>query len=496
MKKKKTIASVTKTLATPLFCLALPLIACSNTLEIPTMQPQPNVTDTTTIKDNVSGDYYDWTVTGKPERPYINDYTQCMFMKFDVAYPDNKGGSNVVMNYEQALDNIKKIDAVTRGVKKIVYLVGYQYNGHDTGYPALSLFNKALKREQDATPRASYLWLKKEAAKYNTIVSVHTNLNDAWMSSPLWHTYYKNDLLCKNSDGSLVAYGTNKDMYRVNLVKEWKLGYLQKRIDEATEQLDLKSGGTVHLDVFHPEPSPYHNVTMEDVNVVLRKVLRYWRDKGVDVTSEDLWNWDHSRTDPFFGLRPAVWWNNLSEDEHVKVRPQLSAGGECGFVGLPPSQDLGFLFGNNMHAEELVHPGMSFKEFKKQFCEKSLQYFFLNKHELVNYDKANKIAYYSDGVVVSWNDRSVKQNGNLLRQNGDILLPAVWITGHKELIAYSEGGYTNKTWKLPDDWSKVQTVTTRPITENGLGESQTYNVVNGSLTLSMAAGEMYSVQPE
>ena len=46
-------------------------------------------------------------------------------------------------------------------------------------------------------------WLMSEAFKYNTTVSVHINMFDAYDDSPLWDIYIKNDIIARNTDGSL-----------------------------------------------------------------------------------------------------------------------------------------------------------------------------------------------------------------------------------------------------------------------------------------------------
>jgi len=129
--------------------------------------------------ETVSGAPYDYTATMKPERPYMHQYDKLMMQKLFLARPDQKGGSNVGMTFADVLEVIKGMDNLSRGVPKIVYLVGWQYEGHDCKYPAFHEFNKALKRPEDATARDSYLWLQREAKKYNTTVSVHLLVQDA-----------------------------------------------------------------------------------------------------------------------------------------------------------------------------------------------------------------------------------------------------------------------------------------------------------------------------
>ena len=89
-------------------------------------------------KDEVSGEYYDYTVTMQPERPYMLEYDRAMMMKLFLARPDGKGGSNVGLTFSEVLEVIKGMDVLSRGIPKIVYLVGWQYEGHDWKYPALN----------------------------------------------------------------------------------------------------------------------------------------------------------------------------------------------------------------------------------------------------------------------------------------------------------------------------------------------------------------------
>src|SRR5438045_1209248 len=84
-----------------------------------------------------SGDYYDWRKTGQPERPWFHKYDQTLVMKIFLAERTDQGrGCRVHLTFEQALEVIERLDRITCGAPKIVYLVGWQYNGHDSKYPA------------------------------------------------------------------------------------------------------------------------------------------------------------------------------------------------------------------------------------------------------------------------------------------------------------------------------------------------------------------------
>src|SRR5207249_699518 len=106
-------------------------------------------------------------------------------------------GCKVYLTFEQALEVIERLDRITCGAPKIVYLVGWQFNGHDSKYPAWSEVNHRLKRAQDPTALESLKWLMREGRKHHTTVSLHINALDAYEDSPLWQEYVDKDIIAK-----------------------------------------------------------------------------------------------------------------------------------------------------------------------------------------------------------------------------------------------------------------------------------------------------------
>ena len=454
---------------------------------------------------DVSGEYYDYTLTGKPERPYMRSYHNSMFMKFYMAdpvkKPDTEGrissvGTFVKMDFADVMDNIRKIDALTRGLEKVVYVVGWQYTGHDDGYPAFFKFNDALKRPSEATAHESFLAVQKEALqKYNTALSVHVNLTDAYYDSPLWDTYVANDLLSRKADGSYYKWGMIRGLpnNKVCLTDEWEKGYTAWRIDKLTQLCNLKEVKTVHVDAWQPHPNEIKGITRQDEEKAMRRIYRYWRDLGVDLTAEFFKG--HTRGDHFIGLQPAAWWNELSPSERLKYGPQLACSGEAGTCeGANDYNEWGFLFGENQHAETYVGKNTNFERFKHEFCTMTLQYVYLNSHKALSHDSQAKTVTYSDGLVADWPSKKVTKKGHVLREGNDVFFPAIWIEDHREIIAYSENGYESRTWNLPEGWEDVKCVLVADISTEGLSDVKYVDVVDGRLTLSLAKGQMVSVQ--
>ena len=109
------------------------------------------------------------------EGKFNYDYARTMWMKMYLATPDfPHGTSDVKINFEQALGIMKTVDALTQGITKILYLVGWQGLGHDDCYPEMHKVNDFLKRDCDRDGRESLLWLIAEAKKYHTVVSETT----------------------------------------------------------------------------------------------------------------------------------------------------------------------------------------------------------------------------------------------------------------------------------------------------------------------------------
>ena len=98
---------------------------------------------------------------------YNYDYSQTLWMKLFMAKPDFPNHkSEVYFTFEQALDVIKTVDCLTQGIKKIVYLVGWQGLGHDDCYPEMEKVNEYLADPGDKSARDALWNLFEEAKKY------------------------------------------------------------------------------------------------------------------------------------------------------------------------------------------------------------------------------------------------------------------------------------------------------------------------------------------
>ena len=285
-------------------------------------------------------DAWDGDANG-PERPWMHEYSQTLTMKIFMATPDpnDPGGSLVSLRFDEALEKIKEIDALTLGIPKIIYLVGWQNRGHDDRYPTINTVNPFLACPGSTDAREDLRFLMREASKYHTVVSLHINSTDIYQNSPDWALYRKNDLI-GTKDGKEFVTGTwnGIDACQVVYKNLWESGFYKKWVDGLLELLpELRTAGTIHSDAFGCRPSDQS--TMEQEWAARRQMIRYWRDCGLDLTTECMssgsagegWeapNGNSVSPTGLVGLVPYVW--HLWQDEafwHSRPASLLAGGG-------------------------------------------------------------------------------------------------------------------------------------------------------------------------
>lgn len=440
--------------------------------------------------------------------PKNKEYHQALTIKlflsqalFDGKYKKKDNGTSIVtLNCNDALDVIRRIDNLTLGIPKVVYLVGWQYNGHDSKYPAWFEGNEKLKRPQDKNALESIKWLMNESRQFNTTVSLHINMFDAYEDSPLWNEYLNNDIIAKNKDGSPRAAEWG---YPISYAQEWATGYAQKRIDSLCKLLPIQEAGTIHIDAFHTWPpipstddkgkeytnlekgviSPYLNFTVEEETEAQRNIFKYWAKKGVDVTSEGV---DFLRISSFEGYQPMGWWFGGLHN-YLKWPAAYYCGGR-------DNSEWGKLFGTSMHAEDLVKKDpVTLTGFIEQFCTSTLIWYFLNQLDreyLITSDHFKQVQYSKDvSVSLTQLDYKVTQGNAILADNDDLLMPARWIS-ETAMIAYSKKGYRHKKWMLPAQYRHIKKMNVYHVSQEGKTLIKKERIRSGIIHLALQQNEM------
>lgn len=457
-----------------------------------------------------------WASATKPSpeiswhHPYHQTLTLKLFLsqaEFEGKYKrKDNGNSTVYLTIAGALEVIKRIDNLTSGIPKIIYLVGWQYNGHDSKYPAFFEGNEKLKRPQDKNALESIRWLMAEAKQYHTTVSLHINMFDAYEDSPLWETYVKNDIIAKKSDGSLLS---GEWGYPISYAREWSTGYAQKRIDSLCKLLPVQQAGTIHIDAFHTWPplpsvdtngkvyvnlekkvtSPYLKFDVHDETEAQRNIFKYWASKGIDVTSEGV---DFLRETDFAGLQPMAWWFIRSAEEYLRYPAGYYSGGV-------DNGEWGKLFGSSIHGEqEIKNDPVQLKGMLEQFCMNTVPWYYMNRLKrlyVVQFDNAKKLVFENGVVSAMQNGQyTLTRDGVLLSDGDNICIPALWMPG-PAMIAYSKTGYHKRKWQLPENFDPYRKLDIYAITLQGKKFLYTIENSNGAIQLSMPASAGYIILP-
>lgn len=444
-------------------------------------------------------------------RPFYHEYHQMLVLKIFSIHPRQHEGPPTC-TFEETLEVIRKTDILTRGIPKILYLQGYQQGGFDWYFPAWLPVDPRLKRKEDKTALESLRWLIREARQYNTIVSLHVDMIQAYEHSPLWDEYVEKDVVGRDENGEIIMMKNGNypgiGMNWTSYTREWEEGLAQRRIDQLLEAVpELLEGHTIHLDNLNtyckPENrpiSPWHarpengGIDMYKEVETIRKIFRYFRDRGIDVTGEGIL-WAHPPGEGFYGIQGYSWWGRGSKHS-MEVPERLSARGAQSRDEKTWDIEPGdFRFASNMHGEPVwAKDKVNMPGYLRRFCTMTLPYLYLSQFERLA--MVDECLYYSDGLVAGEFDgkKMIRHGDYVLRENDDLFVKAIWRA--KEIIAYSKDGYADKCWTMPDDWKDVKTVDLYRITLEGLEVvAEGVAVENGKLALSLAADDAVSIVP-
>lgn len=426
------------------------------------------------------------------------DYSKCMVMKLGMAHPEKKipNKSHVKLTFSDALEYIKKIDNITQGITKIYYLVGWQYLGHDDKYPDFFEVNEALKRPEDKTAYDSFKWLNAEAKKYNSIVSVHINFNDAYDNAPSFGEFVKSNALIRKKNGKIdpIENYNGRKCYKTCLKAYWETGLFKKMFDRFIETFPfIAETGTIHVDNFqcYKNYAPY--ISIREMQDARREMIKYVHNKGIDITSEFTYKENDSLPNkPIFGLPrdhfrketmdtvgliPLSWWcYRMTEKELVETPPSVYCGGEF------REKKYNKLLYGNMHGEDIVTKENNnwAEDFIYRFATYQVPCHFLNSHKrlTINGKGSNLSCIFSDGIVSYAKGEKITLNNKLIKDGDTLFLP--FVHKEKQYIAYSVKGDI-RIWDIPE--KNLKSAKIYCISENGNKLIKEIEVLNNKIEL-------------
>jgi hypothetical protein len=204
----------------------------------------------------------------------------------------------VETSYAQCLEIIRRVHEWSGGLPQIAYLVGWQYDGHDSGYPAMDRLNQRLGSREELLEL-----FRVAREQYDCTVSVHANLDDSYREHPQWDE----SVIGRDVDGSLMRWEmfNGKQSYHISHTKDVESGSVFRRLDEMLALLPLQS--TIHIDAFRTTNASWEEDGFlgeaEELYCGMLPILAYLKGRGLDISTEGL---NGMRIEPA-GIFSAFW---------------------------------------------------------------------------------------------------------------------------------------------------------------------------------------------
>ena len=457
------------------------------------------------FRQKIAGEAAPAVARGMRYAKWHNDYKDAVVYKIFMKAKDEPA---MATNLADAMDIVRRIEKWTGGMHQIAYLVGWQFEGHDSKYPSWSEVGRQVAYPGTDTPLAALRQAMRDARRHNTDLSLHINMNDAYTNAPDWQAYLEAGAICRAKDGQPAKYQVfcGEQSYQVNHIREWEAGLAQRRIRAIIEMIpELRDAKTIHIDAFFGTQDEFLGTSYKDDEKAIDKCIDLWHELGIDVTTELLFDMDH------IGFFPTVYHNNMDERHRLQVRPEVMCGGDQEWS----CRDMNwYCFGETWHARApdggVVYPeawGESHwgdlarssmqdgKKFLRGLFTHTLLCRWYNRHAPVRHevDAVHYKVHRRGGVLcdVRIADRrlTVTQNGRVVAEGGDMLLDFAEPDGAK-LIAYSKAG-CDRTFELPEAMGGVKRFAGLRLPSEQPVE---LTPVEGKIRVTLSAGEGFCVQ--
>jgi hypothetical protein len=357
--------------------------------------------------------------------------------------------------FEHCGEIIRDIHALTDGSPQIVHLWGWQYNGKDTGYPAVDVVD-ARAGGYDGMMR-----LMDGAKAYNAAVSLSDNYDDAYRSSPAWNE----DMIARRPDGQIwkSRAWTGEESYIQGLAKYME-GPGLERVRYTCERYKLP--GTIHVDVLsyfaiRNDWDPKHPASgIRNLVAGRYRILDEFKKHGVDVTSEGL-------RYPYIGKISLAWYAGGPEacpfgGKPVPIRSMIyrksALWGRTGKRGEASNLPLAMFYGEAQHG---IFGGASLEAgLVDTFYLCMVPWFHLNRLNIEGFERTGDrttttLEGAGNRVDVDWaqNSYSVTLNGAEVARDNATFCPL----GADRLALYTltDGPLTAV---LPDGWDAAKVV--------------------------------------
>ena len=211
--------------------------------------------------------------------------------------------------FAQCEQMIADVADLTDHAPQIVHLWGWQFNGKDTGYPAVNVVDERIGGYD------GMMQVMERGRALNATVSLSDNYDDAYKSSPAWNE----DYIARRPDGQLwQSRPWTGEVSFIQGLAKYMEGPGVERVRSTCERYKLQQ--TTHIDVLsyyaiRNDWDPKHPASgIRNLRQGRYRVLEEFAKHGVDVTSEGL-------RYPMIGKISCTWYAQTSETSPFGGKP-------------------------------------------------------------------------------------------------------------------------------------------------------------------------------
>ena len=394
------------------------------------------------------------------------------------------GYAPVITSFAEALEIVRAVAKVTGNAKQRAVLVGWQFTGHDTGYPALNEVNER------AGGAAALRKLAKDAAEYNADIEYHINVNDAYPDNPSFDP----SVLQFNREGKPYVWSHQFDGgppdYRISDTKQFRSGNFQQRAQKFLDTVPAPEG--IRLDTFRTSDisvGPGEDIGIVSETVYGAKILDWFTERHIVPMTE-------GPVDAYYGKLEGVQHRFAISDpfQLMMMQGKLYGGGkyqEGVGQALGWSMNLGYAFRETNAIGGLHLDKYSEADIADMYYLGNLTQSYLLKKNLiwlgtekvgekqvqkdgktVAVPRNNYIARFSDGTVSTVSDDGTWTVVDHDFKSVDGARRVIPIDD-KEIVLYSvDGGAVD--WTLPSQWARAN-ISAIPV-DSSAGSAQNFVV--------------------
>ncbi len=437
-------------------------------------------------------DYRLWVNRARPKGDPL--YADAIAYKIFMHY----GPLGTATDLAQAEQIISAINRVTDGLPQVIYLVGQQEGGHDGAYPTLEGFNPHI-----GTPEQLLTLSQTCPREYNTLLSYHANIDDAYPHSRDWDEAY---VVAGQGGDQLVVPGS------VCHTRDAETGAVFRRLQRFMDCFPLAR--TLHFDNLRltntlNRPGWEEFGVLEELVCGVMPVVDWLRQRGITVTTE---GYNGLPIDP--ALIVSGFWHHDPPDRMRQILHQrIYGGGRGDHLGRATTADYGL--GNAIHID-LTYKRMPPEDLPEAvrrehfswlptatltWCLESqwqqitdciylgvLLHHFYNERELLAWDEVGegwRITYAGRVVAevcISGPDAlRVCQGAVVVAEGEDRFIPR-----EGAVYAYSKGG-SEKAWVLPEEL-RGRPLRLCTLGREGRGPAPAYRLEGEAIHLRLEAG--------